>query len=172
MNIRLRKSKPSDIQFMREMLYEAVFWRPNPNKPSFEDGLADPGVSNALVDWGERAGDTAVIVLVDSIPAGAAWYRFYSDDNSIRGYINETIPAIVIAVHENYRRQGIGEKMVDWLLDHATKHHIQALSLMVSKDNHAIKLYRKCGFQEYADKGASWLMLQKTATEESGTTPR
>jgi len=147
---------------MREMLYEAAFWRPNPNKPAFEAGLADPGVRNALVDWRERAGDTAVIALDDTILAGAAWYRFYTDNNCIRGYIDETIPVIVIAVHRNYRRQGIGEKMLAWLIEHASKRDIQKLSLMVSKDNHAIKLYRKCGFLEYADTGDSWLMLRKT----------
>ena len=162
MNICLRKSKPSDIQFMREMLYEAVFWRPNPNKPSFEEGLTDPGVSNAIVDWGEREADASVIALVGSIPAGAAWYRFYTDDNFIRGYIEETIPVLVIAVHKDYRRQRIGEKMIEWLIDHASKRNIQKLSLMVSKDNHAIRLYRKCGFQEYSDKGDSLLMLRKT----------
>ena len=146
---------------MKEMLYEAVFWRPNPRKPTFEEGLADPGVSNALVDWGEREGDAAVIALVDSMPAGAAWYRFYTNDNGIRGYMNETVPVIVIAVYRNYQRQGIGEKMIEWLIDHASKHNIQKLSLMVSKDNHAIRLYRKCGFLEYADTGDSLLMLRK-----------
>jgi ribosomal protein S18 acetylase RimI-like enzyme len=164
MNISLRKSKPSDIQFMREMLYEAVFWRPNPNKPSFEEGFTDPGVSNALVEWGEREGDTAVIALVDSLPVGAAWYRFYTEDNCIRGYMDEMVPVIAIAVHNDYRRQGIGKKMIDWLIDCASKHNIQKLSLMVSKDNHAISLYRNCGFLEYADKGDSVLMLRKTET--------
>ena len=161
MNALLRKSKHSDLPFMKEMLYEAVYWRPNPNKPSFDEGLANPGVSNALDNWGNREGDVAVIALVDANPAGAAWYRFYSDDNSIRGYIDETIPTIAIAVHKDYRRQGIGEKMMEWLIDHASKHNIQRMSLMVSKDNHAIKLYRKCGFLEYADKGDSLLMVRK-----------
>ncbi len=157
----LRTSQHSDMSFMKEMLYEAVFWRPNPNKPSFEQGLAAPGVSNALVDWGKRDGDIAVIALVDSIPAGAAWYRFYTDDNFIRGYVEETIPTLVIAVHRGYRHQGIGRKMIEWLIDHASMHNIQKISLMVSKDNHAINLYRKCGFLEYADKGDSLLMLRK-----------
>ena len=146
------------------MLYEAVFWRPNPNKPSFEEGLTDPGVSNALVDWGEREGDAAVIALVDSMPAGAAWYRFYTDDNCIRGYINETIPAIAIAVHKNYRRQGIGEKMIEWLIDHASEQNIQKMSLMVSKDNHAKYLYKQQGFQEYDEKEGSILMVCKIKT--------
>ena len=54
--------------------------------------------------------------------------------------------------------------MIDWLIDHASKQNIQKVSLMVSKDNHAIKLYRKCGFIEYADKGDSLLMLRKIKT--------
>lgn len=118
---------------MREMLYEAVYWRPNPDKPSLEEGLTNPGASNALVDWGEREGDATVVALVDSMPAGAAWYRFYTDDNCIRGYINEAIPAIAIAVHRSYRRQGIGEKMIQWLIDHASKHNIQQLSLILPR---------------------------------------
>jgi ribosomal protein S18 acetylase RimI-like enzyme len=164
MDLRLRKSKPSDIQFLREMLYEAVFWRPNPDKPSFEEGLTDPGVNNALVDWGKRDGDATVVALIDSMQAGAAWYRFYTDDNCIRGYMDEKVPVIVIAVHKNYRLQGIGEKMIAWLIDHASKRNIQKLSLMVSKDNHAIRLYRKCAFLVYADTGDSLLMLRKTET--------
>ena len=164
MTILLRKSQYSDVPFMREMLYEAVFWRPNPNKPSFEEGLSAPGVSHALVVWGVRDGDSGVIALVVSTPAGAAWYRFYTDDNCIRGYIDETIPVIAIAVHKDYRRLGIGESMINWLIDDAAKHNIQRMSLMVSKDNHAIRLYRKCGFLEYADEGHSLLMLRELHT--------
>ena len=160
MDTLLREGQPSDIPFLRKMLYEAVFWRASVNKPSFEEGLAYPDVSKALANWGEKDGDTAVVAVVNSIPAGAAWYRFYTDDNFIRGYIEETIPALVIAVHRGYRHQGIGGKMIEWLIDHASKHNIQKISLMVSKDNHAIHLYRKCGFLEYADKGDSLLMVR------------
>ncbi len=163
MNIRLRKSKPSDIQFMREMLYEAVFWRPNPNKPSLKEGLADPGVRNALVDWGEREGDAAVITLMIQSQSERPGIDS-TQMTTASGYMDKTVPVIVIAVHNNYRRQGIGEKMIEWLIDHASKHSIQELSLMVSKDNHAIMLYRKCGFLEYADTGDSLLMLRKTET--------
>jgi ribosomal protein S18 acetylase RimI-like enzyme len=158
MNLLIRKTQPLDLPFMREMLYAAVFWRPNPIKPSMEAALAEHGISKALVNWGARDGDSAVIALVEAIPAGAAWYRFYTDENSIRGYIEETIPVIVIAVHQDYRRLGIGKKLMAWLLDDASKHDISKISLMVSKDNHALHLYRKCGFLEYADKGDSLLM--------------
>ncbi len=161
MNLQLRPSTPADLHFLREMLYEAIFWRPNPNKPSFEEALALPDISNDLADWGKREGDTAVIALVDSTPAGAAWYRFYTEENSIRGYIDEAIPVIVIAVHADYRHQGIGPKMMAWLIQQAAAQNIRELSLMVSKDNSAMKLYRKCGFAAYEDTGDSLLMLRK-----------
>ncbi len=166
MTIQLRQSEPSDMPFLREMLYEGVYWRAiaNATNPPFEEGLTPPGVNNALVNWGEREGDVSVVARVDSLFAGAAWYRFYTDDNSIRGYIEDTIPALVIAVHRDYRRQGIGKQLIDWLIVHASTHNIHQMSLMVSKTNHAIHLYRTCGFLDYADRGGSLLMLRKITT--------
>ena len=35
--------------------------------------------------------------------------------------------------------------------NHASKHAIQTISLMVSKDNYAINLYKQQSFQKYAD---------------------
>jgi len=160
MDIHIREARRSDITFMKEMLHEAVYWRSGLSRPSLEDALAIPWVGNALVDWQERVGDTGAIALAGSTPAGAAWFRFYTDANSIRGYFDETIPTLVIAVHRDYRRNGIGASLINWLIDRASEQEIQSISLMVSKHNHAAHLYRKCGFVEVADKGDSWLMLR------------
>jgi ribosomal protein S18 acetylase RimI-like enzyme len=143
------------------MLYEAVFWRASANKPSFEEGLAYPDVSRSLADWGERDGDIAVVATVDSILVGASWLRFWTDGNFINGYIDETTPVLVIGVHRNYRRQGVGRGMIDWLIDYASKHSIHRISLSVSKDNYALNLYRQQGFLEYADKGDGFIMVRK-----------
>ena len=161
MNLLLRKAQHSDLPFLREMLYEAVFWRAGVNKPSFEEGLAYPDVSKSLADWGERDGDTAVVALIDSMPVGAAWYRYWNDSNFILGYIEENTPVLVIGVHRDYRHQGIGTKMVDWLIDTASKDSIQRISLSVSKDNYAINLYRQQGFLEHTDKGDAFTMTRK-----------
>ena len=157
----LRESQHTDLPFLREMLYEAVFWRATVNKPTFEEGLAYPEISKALADWGERDGDTAVVATINSIPIGASWYRFWTDDNFIIGYIDEATPILVIGVHCDYRHQGIGKQMIEWLTDHASKHAVQEISLSVSKDNYAINLYKQQGFQEYADKGDAFTMVRK-----------
>jgi ribosomal protein S18 acetylase RimI-like enzyme len=160
MRIVLRESQHSDAPFLREMLYEAVFWRASVNRPSFEEGLAYPDVSKSLADWGERDGDTAVVATINSIPVGAAWLRFWTDGNFIRGYVDESTPVLVIAVHRDYRHQGIGGRMIDWLIDYASKHAIQRISLSVSKDNYAINLYRQQGFLEHADRGDAFTMVR------------
>lgn len=158
--MQLRQAQHTDIPFLREMLYEAVFWRDNPDKPSFEEGLAYPEVSKILADWGERDGDTAVVATINSIHAGAAWFRFWSDDDPIRGYLDENTPVLVIGVHKDHRHQGIGTRLLGWLIDYAAQHAIPKISLMVSKDNYAINLYRQQGFREYADTEDSILMVR------------
>ena len=157
----LRTSQLADLPFLRKMLYEAVFWRASANKPSLEDGLAYPDVSRALVDWGERDGDTTVIATTDSIPIGAAWYRFWTDSNFTNGYIDEITPVLGIGVHRDYRHQGVGGKMIERLIDRASKHSIQRMSLSVSKDNYAINLYKQQGFSEYVDKGNAVIMVRE-----------
>jgi len=144
------------------MLYEAVFWRAGADRPSLEEGLAYPDVRGLLADWGRRTGDTAVVAVVDSTPVGAAWYRFWTDDNPIRGYVDEATPVLAIGVRRDYRRQGVGTRMIEWLMDYASKHAVRRISLMVSKDNYAMDLYRQRGFVAFADKGDSLIMVRET----------
>jgi hypothetical protein len=98
MGMLLRESQHSDLPFLREMLYDAVFWRASVNKPSFEEGLAYPDVSKSLADWGERNGDTAVVATMNSIPIGASWFRFWTDDNYVNGYTDENTPVVVLGL--------------------------------------------------------------------------
>lgn len=161
MNIHLRHSLESDIPFLEKMLYEAVYWRESDKKPSFKEALSNPEINKAAVDLGKRAGDIAVIATIDSIPVGAAWLRYWTDSSNIRGYINENIPVLVIGVHSDYRHQGIGKKMIDWLIDSASTNSIKEISLCVSKDNYALNLYSQKGFEEYKDVGDSLLMVCK-----------
>jgi ribosomal protein S18 acetylase RimI-like enzyme len=161
LGVLLRQPAPADLAFMSEMLYEAVFWRAREDKPSLEAGLAYPEVSKSLANWGERAGDTAVVAVIDSQPVGAAWYRYWTDEDNMRGYVDEATPVLVIAVRRDYRRQGIGGRLIDWLARQACAQGIGRISLSVTKDNVALKLYRQQGFQEIADLGDTLLMVRE-----------
>jgi ribosomal protein S18 acetylase RimI-like enzyme len=51
--------------------------------------------------------------------------------------------------------------MIEWLIDYASRHSIQKISLSASKDNYAINLYRQQGFLEYADRGDAFIMVRE-----------
>ena len=162
MNITLKKFEDTNLSFIEEMLYEAVFWRKGPAVPSFEEGLAMPELKKALEDFGKRSGDIAVTAYLDDLtPVGAAWLRYWKEEDQVRGFIAENIPVLVIAVKKTFRHQGTASKLIDWLVRYSAKQSIQQLSLCVSKDNLALDLYKKMGFSIYSDLEHSFNMLRK-----------
>ncbi|MCD6494643.1 GNAT family N-acetyltransferase [Candidatus Bipolaricaulota bacterium] len=162
MDIRLRELQHCDTPFLREMLYEGMFWRTIAGRPTLEEALALPEVVREVAGWGERDGDTAVVAMVDSTAVGAAWYRFWTEDDSSSEYVDENTPVLAIAVHRDYRNRGIGRRMIAWLIDRASKQSISQISLSVSKDNRALKLYRDLGFREHFDRGDAFTMVCRT----------
>ena len=155
---------PSHKQFMQEMLYEAVFWGPN-NRPSKAKAFALPDVAKVLSAWSDRTGDTGLIAYHDkNTPVGAAWYRFWQCGDQVRGYIDDETPVLVIAVKAEFRGQGVGGALLTQLKALAFEQPLPYLSLMVSKQNPALSLYQKQGFDFYEDKGTSLLMRATLAS--------
>ena len=164
MGLLLRESNKADLPFLRAMLYEAVFWRADVDKPSRDEGLADPEVGKSLAQWGERDGDIAVVATADSTRVGAGWIRYWTESNTIRGFVEDGTPVLVIGVHPDYRHRGIGTMIIDWLITYASEHGVPRISLCVSKDNHALNLYRQQGFLEVEDTGDSFLMVRESSS--------
>lgn len=162
MTIQLRPATPDDLPFMKDMLYEAVFWRRDGKRPSFEEAFTDyPGVIKCLADWTERDGDTALIATLHGTPVGAAWYRYWTAENYIRGYMDDNVPVLVIGVHEDHRHQGIGTQLIEGLIEQARKDGIPRISLMVAKDNYALKLYEQQGFEFHSETDDSFTMVRE-----------
>ncbi|KAB3525499.1 GNAT family N-acetyltransferase [Alkaliphilus serpentinus] len=154
-----RKYAPKDYHFLREMLFEAVFWSRAKNLPSLEEGLSYDYTKHILEGFGERKGDTAVIAEVDSIPAGAAFIRYWSKNINMRGYISHDIPVLVIGVAKQFRRQGIGNYLLRYLKSVAKEKGINKISLCVTKSNIAYHLYTKHSFKIVEDIDSSYNMI-------------
>lgn len=129
------------------MLYEAAIWRPGQTRPPIDVALAEPKLAKLLADWG-KDGDVGVIAMTpDTKPVGAAWYRFWSDSNHSYGYIDSTIPEVAIGVVNDRRGEGIGTALLDALIARARSENITALSLSVERENPALRLYKRTGFE-------------------------
>lgn len=166
---RIRLARREDLPFLREMLYEAVFWRMNQQPPPLEIALAWPELGKLLEDWG-RCGDTAVVAeLEDGTRVGAAWYRFWARENHSYGFVDADTPELGTAVRKEVRQRGIGTAMLKALLAQARRAGIARMSLSVEQENYSRLLYEKLGLRQVAAAGDSLTMLLDLGSDtESG----
>ncbi len=155
----IRLASADDLPFLREMLFEAAFWRPGSPRPALEAGLARPDLAKLMAGWG-RAGDAAVIAesrAGDRL--GAAWYRLWSADDHSYGFVAPDVPELGLAVRPEFRRQGIGARLLRALLEQAAREGIRRVSLSVELENPAHQLYQRLGFRRVGRVGGAWTML-------------
>jgi [ribosomal protein S18]-alanine N-acetyltransferase len=146
-----------DLAFMRQMLLEASFWRPNRSRPSMEEALSIPTVGRFVRDWG-RPGDAALIACAGEQRLGAAWYRLFGPDEPSRGYIDSATPELAIAVAPDCRLRGVGTALLTALIEQAQQDGFAALSLAVTMDNPAVTLYERVGFEKVVAVETAWTM--------------
>lgn len=160
--ITYRTYKPEDYQFLREMIFEAVFWSRNPeDRPSLEEGLSYDYTKFVLEDFGLRTGDLPIIAIVDGKRTGAAFIRYWNDETHIRGYLSEEVPVLAIAVAEEFRCNGIASGLMSSIKSSALENDIYEISLCVTKDNIAFGLYEKSAFKIVEEVDSSYNMLWK-----------
>jgi len=144
--MRVRPISPHDLPFMREMLYEAAYWRLDGPRPPIDEGLAHPDLAKLVSDWG-RPGDDGVVAEDDAgKDAGAAWYRLWTPENHSYGFVEAETPELAIAVRREVRGQGVGTLLLEALIARARDSGYRQLSLSVELDNPARALYQAHGF--------------------------
>lgn len=146
--LEIRPARADDLPFLREMLFEAAAVSESVHALGKEQALLLPGVRKYLEGWG-RAGDQAVVATDrGGRPIGAAWARCFSAEGAGFGFVAHDIPELSVAVVPEMRGQGIGGALIKELMKsvRAAGHH--ALSLSVDRQNRAVALYQRLGFQD------------------------
>jgi ribosomal protein S18 acetylase RimI-like enzyme len=157
-NLQIRPLLLSDQPFLWECLYFAIYVPVGAPPPGLEI-LKSPDLSKYAADWG-RPNDAGFLAL-DSTTGknlGAIWLRQFEPHSAGYGFVDENIPEVSMAVIPDYRNQGIGSKLLSHLL---ASEKYEALSLSVSAQNPAKKLYDRFGFKVVGEKGGSYTMLWK-----------
>ena len=161
MKFRIRNHTTDDIPFLKDMLFEAAYWYLKSKRPYLEEGLSHPEIKKILANWG-RNGDTAIIAeTMKAKNIGAAWYRFWTDQNHSFGYVNSEIPEIGIAVVPKHRKKGIGNALLTELIRISTENNLKGLSLSVDSHNPARYLYLKHQFEIIHHHENSWIMIRR-----------
>jgi RimJ/RimL family protein N-acetyltransferase len=152
----IRAMEPHDYDFLMDMHYESIYIVQG--KPPRSELLNSPGIVKYNENWG-RAGDKAVIALVDNQPAGAAWYRLFDEMNQGYGFVDVKTPELGIAIHSGHRQQGVGIALMEAIIQQAVSDGYPSVSLSVDPENQAaVRLYKKLGFEYIRTAGTSWTM--------------
>jgi ribosomal protein S18 acetylase RimI-like enzyme len=147
----IRKASGRDAPFLRDMVKHAYYWR------WADPATADVPASRYVEGW-QRPGDRGVILIDESFPVGAAWYRLFTAGRPGYGFLDEETPELTIAVVPSKRGRGFGEQLLSALLEQAQADGHHAMSLSVEKDNPAVKLYQRFGFQPVREMDSTLVM--------------
>lgn len=159
----IRAATADDLKFLEAMLFEAFFWDAAATRPAFSAFRRHPEFTKLLSGWGRR-GDRGAIAEEDGQRVGAAWFRLWTPELHSYGFVDSTIPELVLAVSPSHRRRGIGRALLNALIDRARTEGFTALSLSVDPLNHSRSLYDSLGFQRVGESGTSWTMWLRFET--------
>lgn len=154
----IRPVTDADDGFLKKMMYEAARWNPDWPREPMEEVLDEPILRRYHESWG-RPGDGGVIAELGTEPAGAAWYRLFTEAEPGYGYVDEKTPEISIAVVPLHRRKGIGGTLLRAAMVQAREEGFQTLSLSVAVHNRSRMMYQRVGFEKVGEEGDSWTML-------------
>lgn len=154
-SVELRACVPDITAVLRQLLYHAIFVPPGEPAPNPEI-MDQPELAAYTVGWG-RPGDQAVFALKNGQVVGGCWTRLFPPEAPGYGTLDPGTPELSIAVLPGHRGQGLGNRMLTALLE-AIQPDYDAVTLSVSKNNPALRLYRRYGFQMVEDHGNSLVM--------------
>lgn len=154
--LEIRPLTPADEPFLWEILYHALYVPAG--QPPFPRGIVnEPKIRRYVEGWG-REDDYGLLALVEGKPAGAVWLRLFAGEQRGYGYVDDRTPELSIAILPDYRGQGIGTMLISRLLETAQTQSAQ-ISLSVSADNPAVRLYERVGFERVGSAGGSLTMV-------------
>ncbi len=160
--VHLRPASLLDQAFLEDMLYESLYV-PQGHDPLPREVIYRHELAKYVEQWG-KADDIAFIAVdtTSNFSVGAIWLRLLRSSQKGYGYVNDETPEVGIAIVPEYRGQGIGTQLFEQLFETARLLY-ETISLSVSKDNPARKLYEGLGFEIFAEDETSITMLKHLA---------
>jgi len=122
--------------------------------------IEEPNLAKYIADWGRRD-DIALVAEQDGQLIGAVWCRLLKAAEKGYGYIDDQTPELSLAINADFRNQGLGTKLMEAAFIALVEKGFSQVSLSVDKDNKAVFLYKRLGFETVVEEETA-LTMKKT----------
>lgn len=150
----VREMKTEEYPLLDDFLYEAIYIPEGGELPP-RAVIEEPELQVYVEGFGSGEDDKAVVAEIDGKVVGAAWARIMND----YGHVDDETPSLAISMYTEFRGQGIGTALMQKLLEILKDCGYEKVSLSVQKENYAVKMYKKTGFEVVEEKGEEYIMI-------------
>ena len=156
MNYKIRELKQDEVNILNTFLYEAIFIPDGVDAPPYEV-INKPELQVYVADFGKQKGDICYVAESDEKIVGAVWVRIMDD----YGHVDDVTPSLAISLLKEYRNYGIGTKLMKRMLLELKNQGYEQTSLSVQKENYAVRMYNKVGFNIDDEDDEEYIMVCK-----------
>ena len=158
MDFKIREIRPTEMHLMKTFLYEAIFQTDN-ESPLSKDIINEPKLRVYIDDFGKR-GNYCLVADVDGVVVGMVWTRILAGEIKGFGNIDEHTPELAISLYKEYRNMGMGTALMNNMLQLLKNQGYERTSLSVQKDNYAVRMYKKVGFEIVRELNDDYIMVR------------
>ena len=151
----IRQIRENEIPLLMEFLYEAIFQREG-RESMPRTVIQEPALFAYIERFGQKKDDCCLVAVEQGHIVGAVWVRCRAEGF---GFVDENTPELAVSVYAEYRGCGIGTVLVESMLIVLRDKGYRQVSLSVQKDNGALCIYRKAGFQTVGETEEEYIMI-------------
>lgn len=156
MNYTIRELKDTEYSLLNDFLYEAIFI-PQGVEPPPRSIINNAELQVYVKDFGKKPDDRCLAAVADGNIVGAVWVRIMND----YGHIDDDTPSFAISLYKDYRGHGIGTALMEKMLGLLRESGYRKASLAVQKENYAVRMYKKVGFEIIDENDEEYTMVCK-----------
>ena len=152
--IEIRCIRENELSLLKGFLYEAIFI-PEGVEPPSRDIVEKPELRVYTDGFGTRPGDNCLVATYEGKIVGAVWTRIMND----YGHVDDETPSFAISLYKEFRRKGIGTRLMEEMLETLRDQGYKKASLAVQKANYAVSMYKKAGFRTAGENDEEFIMV-------------
>ena len=152
----VRSLRPEDHPLLEKFLYQAIYLPPGAQPLPWEV-IFKPEIYKYIDEFGSLPEDFGLAAQAGGEVVGMAWVRVIG----AYGYVDDETPELAISVLPGWRGQGVGTALLTRLFKELEWRGWERTSLSVQKENPALRLYRRMGYEILRETEEDFIMVKR-----------